>query len=657
MIQIRRIVAVLLGVIFAGVLALALLVWELSHTLTDPEFLSNQFEKEGVYRFVLSDLLDSALTDARDLEGGQLGLGTLENPLVASGLTNTEIRSTVRKSVSPRDLQDLATPAIQESARYATAEKDSAVLAVDAEGHLTRLLVGFNNLMLDSGGYQRLVESEVETRVKEFTRAIAGDSENQSGWIRFAFGNDLDAGDEVARALTATFTPEWLAQQVENDLDELSEYLVGGSDDFEITVFLNNIDQDAASREIRANLSNIDDRELVYSGVIGPGLEGRIGDTIPLPYGIAVTDGEVVDVLRQSAEAPLVDHYAKRTIEAVIPYVMGQTPGFWLELDLVPIKDRADSNLRVLVRNKLNESVRGLSDCRTVGQQNDSIDRLRRLEQATCLPDGVSVDAMIEYANQTTGNQIQIGILQRIPDSIEFAEEDLRDALLQEDGTEGLEYLDEYRRWFQQGWSFDQEQLRDHLDNTGAGLQMLDVAREVLGEGYVLSSRPNYENFTNSQANAALEEVRRWFKTVRLGGWITYAVSGLLLVAIGAAGGRSWQGRILWGSAVLALSSSVLIVLSWPVYNLVSSQLFDQASNMVGPFGPPFGATTTLIAEKGFEVFWGVADEMAAGIRWSSSVFAVISLAVLLVAGYWRRFMKTMNTKVIRRFQTADTDT
>ena len=657
MIQMRRMFAVLLGVIFAGVLALAVLVWELSNTLMDPEFLSNQFEKEGVYRFVLSDLLDSALTDVRDLEGGQLGLGTLENPLVASGLTNTEIRSTVRKSVSPRDLQDLATPAIQESARYATAEKDSAVLAVDAERHLTRLLVGFNNLMLDSGGYQRLVESEVETRVREFTRAIGGDSENQSGWIRFAFGNDLDAGDEVSRALTATFTPEWLAQQVENDLDELSEYLVGDSDDFEISVFLNNIDQDAASREIRANLSNIDDRELVYSGVIGPGLEGRIGDTIPLPYGIAVTDGEVVDVLRQSAEAPLVDHYAKRTIEAVIPYVMGQTPGFWLELDLLPIKDRADSNLGVLVRNKLNASVRRLSDCRTVGQQNDSIDRLRRLEQATCLPDGVSVDAMIEYANQTTGNQIQIGILQRIPDSIEFAEEDLRDALLQEEGTAGLEYLDEYRRWFQQGWSFDQEQLRDHLDNTGAGLQMLDVAREVLGEGYVLSSRPNYENFTNFQANAALEEVRRWFKTVRLGGWITYAVSVLLLVAIGAAGGRSWQGRILWGSAVLVLSSSVLIVLSWPVYNLVSSQLFDQASNMVGPFGPPFGATSTLIAEKGFEVFRGVADEMAAGIRWSCLVLAVVSLAVLLVGGYWRRIVKTLNAKVIRRFQTADTDT
>ena len=105
MIQIRRIVALLLGVIFVGVLALALLVWELSNTLTDPEFLANQFEKEGIYRFVLSDLLDSTLTDARDLEGGQFGLGTLENPLVASGLTNTEILATVRKSVSPKDLR------------------------------------------------------------------------------------------------------------------------------------------------------------------------------------------------------------------------------------------------------------------------------------------------------------------------------------------------------------------------------------------------------------------------------------------------------------------------------------------------------------------------------------------------------------------------
>ena len=214
MIQMRRIVAVLLGIIFAGVLALTLLVWVLSNTLTDPAFLARQFEKEEVYRFVLSDLLDSALTDARDLEGGQFGLGTRENPLVASGLTNTEILDTVRKAVSPNDLQDLATPAIQEAARYATAEKDSAVLEVDAEGHLTRLLVEFNGLMLDSGGYQRLVESEVEPRVRESTREIAADPKNRSGWVGFAFGNDLDAGDEIARAVMATLTPEWLAQQV-----------------------------------------------------------------------------------------------------------------------------------------------------------------------------------------------------------------------------------------------------------------------------------------------------------------------------------------------------------------------------------------------------------------------------------------------------------
>ena len=657
MIQIRRIVAVLLGIVFAGVLALALLVWVLSNTLTDPEFLARQFEKEQVYRFVLSDLLDSALTDARDLEDGQFGLGTRGNPLVASGLTNTEILGTVRKSVSPKDLQDLATPAVQEAARYATAEKASAILAVDAERHLTRLLVEFNDLMLNSGGYQRLVESEVEPIVREAIREIEADSTNRSGWVRFAFGNDPDAGDEVARAVTATLTPEWLAQQVENDLDELSEYLVGDSDGFEITVFLNNIDEGAASREIRANLTNIDDRELVYSGVIGPELEGRIRDTIPLPYGITVTHGEVVDVLRQSAKAPLVDQYANKTIEAVMPYVMGQTSGFRLELDLLPNKDHADPNLGVLVRNKLNASVRGLSACQTVGQQNDSIARLRRLERATCLPGGVSVDDMISYANQTTGNQIQVGILQQIPGFIEFTEEDLRDALFQEEGLEGLEYLDEYRRWFQQGWSLDQEQLRDHLDNTDAGLEMLDVAREVLGEGYVLSSRPNYENFTNPEANAALEEVRRWFKTVRLVGWITYAVSVLLLVAIGAAGGRSWKERILWGSAVLGLSSSALMVLSWPVYNAVSAQLFDQARNMVGPFGPPFGATSTLIAEKGFEVFRGVADEMAAGIRLSCFVLGVVSAAGLLVGGYWHRIVETMNTKVIRRVQTADTDT
>ena len=433
--------------------------------------------------------------------------------------------------------------------------------------------------------------------------------------------------------------------------------MVGDSDGFEITVFLNNIDEGAVSREIRANLTNIDDRELVYSGVIGPELEGRIGETIPLPYGITVTHGEVVDVLRQSAKAPLVDQYANKTIETVIPYVMGQTSGFRLELDLLPNKDHADSNLGVLVENKLGESIRGLSACRTAGQQNDSIARLRRLERATCLPGRLSTEDMIRYANEETGDRIQAGILQQIPDFIEFTEEDLRDALLQEEGQEGLEYLDEYRRWFQQGWSFDQEQLRDHLDNTDAGLEMLDVAREVLGEGYVLSSRPNYENFTNPEANAALEEVRRWFKTVRLVGWITYAVAVLLLVAIGASGGRSWKGRILWGSTVLLLSSSALIVLSWPVYNSVSAQLFDQARNMVGPFGQPFEATSTLIAEKGFEVFQGVANEMAADIRWACLVLGVVSVTGVLVGGYWRRIVQTMNTKVIRRAQTADTDT
>ena len=167
MTYIRRIAAVVLSIVFFVALSASLALVALNATPMDPHYYPGRLEADGVYRFVMVDVLTSAIDEARRLDGDQFGGNFRENPIVTSGLSTRQIAEAVHRAMSPRDLERMAAPAVLQIAEYATAKRDRVMLNAHMVEPVTRTADEVHKLMRDSGAYALFIEHELEPRVRE----------------------------------------------------------------------------------------------------------------------------------------------------------------------------------------------------------------------------------------------------------------------------------------------------------------------------------------------------------------------------------------------------------------------------------------------------------------------------------------------------------
>ena len=156
-------------------------------------------------------------------------------------------------------------------------------------------------------------------------------------------------------------------------------------------------------------------------------------------------------------------------------------------------------------------------------------------------------------------------------------------------GPNVLADFDQLRRLPSRSWSYSQENLRSDLEGRGNTLRALDGARTLLADGYTLSDRVRPKGRMGRRIDTALDAVRDLFSVVRRYQWVAYATVPVLLIVVALLGGTTWQGRVMWASATLLVSSTVVLILAWPVYDLVAGEAFsDWRGKGVGPFEGPF---------------------------------------------------------------------
>ena len=646
MIFARRLIALLLGSFFFAVLLAALLVLRLNGTFLNPEFYPRQLEEIGVYRFVMTDVLTSALDDVRAIPADELGVDLSGNPLEVSGLTTAQITETVNRALPPRDLQRIAAPAILRAGQYVSAERDVVTVRVKGAEHIRGVAGELHNLMQEAGAYDRILEKEVEPRIQRATDEAIGRNEQASGWMRNLFGGDQAARSRFSRAVANTLTPEWESEQVEESLGPLTSYLIGESDAFEITLRLTDAQMAAASDEIAAILREVDTYDLVYKGVVEPVVKDALGPEIDLPYSLVVTDDEVMDALSRSALPNLVQQQAESLAHGISPYVSGRSDEFSIDVSLVRNKQEAAAVLTELVGAKMVEAFSDLPVCATAAQARDAAGRLRREVLPPCVPPGVTGRTVLEQDVPAIEGLVQAQILTPVPNIITFSESDLRVALLEEGGPEVLAHFDQLRELPSRSWSYNHEHLRADLAGRGNALRVLDRTRSFLADGYTLSNRTRAKGRLGRRVDAALDAVRGLFGIVRRYQWAAYLTAPALLVAVGLLGGTTWRGRVMWASATLLISSTLVLILAWPVYDVVAGKAVAHwRGNMVGSLEGPFEGTYLLIAEWLVGKIRVVANEFMSGIKAYSLVLSTLSLAVLLGTIFWDRITAVARKK------------
>ena len=212
--------------------------------------------------------------------------------------------------------------------------------------------------------------------------------------------------------------------------------------------------------------------------------------------------------------------------------------------------------------------------------------------------------------------------MDRVPDTVQYTEQDLRDALSQDDGPEVLEVLDDIREFFTEGWTYSDADLRADLSDDEDAIELIEDVRALLSDGYVIETSA---------------ESREWASWARRGRWIGGLAAGILLLAVAFLGGRSWRGRVAWAAAVLLVSAGVAALVSGPLYQVASDAVFDALREGLADPDSKFPLTSELLANKLPEVIEMVADEFVGDIARNSLILAVVAAVPLLASLFWER--------------------
>ena len=645
MIWLRRAGAVGLGGPLTAVLLGALMLLSLNGTFLNADFYTDQLKRADVYRFVMEDVLTSALDDVREREPDDIAVDLRENPVPASGLSTAQIVDAVHRALSPEDLEALVAPAVREIAGYTTGARDEFTIDLRLGQTVRDVVAELQALMREAGVYDRLLERELEPRIREAAGDALASGADSSGWMQRLFGSDEEAGGRLAEVIIGVVTPEWFGAQVEHVLDELTAYLTGESDSFEIRIRLSDAQVATAVEDLKSVLRETDTSELVYTDVLDPAVDEGLDETVTLPYGVEVSRDEVKDVLREAAPRPWVQQQADRLIEDVSTYLTGRSERFSTEISLASSKQEAARLLADLAVARVDETVRGLPACATDAE----VSAAAAAESGTlpdCLPPGVSADDLTEEARSAIAEAIRPLVLDPVPDTVTYTHADLRLDVREGGGPDALDALDDSRELFADGWSYSEADLRADISSDREVLRDFDRLRSFMSDGYVHTpGDPSASGFAE-----ALDVVHDGSNAVRGSIWFAWLFLAVVLVAIGALGGTTWPGRVAWASGSLLASAVVILFLFWPVYEGVSGALFEQAHEEIAAQADGESASTVrLMGDKLVELAEGAADDFAGGVRRSSFVLAAFALLALLGAIFWDRIARVIGDPLERQ--------
>ncbi len=640
MIWLRRTAAVALSVPLLGFVLSALVLQSVNGTFLNPDFYADRLEEADAYGFVMDNVLSSAVDEARDEDPNEAGVELRENPVEASGLSTSQVVEAVQRGLSPQDLEALVAPSVREVAGYVTGRSDTFTIDPPLAETIREVVDELLALMREEGVYERLLELELEPRVEDTAGHAVDPDEEAPSWVQQLFESDDEENSRLAEVVTDTLTPEWFATQVEHVVNELTAYLVGDTDDFELRIRLSDALVAAAVENLKSVLHEADAFDFVYTDILDPTVDDNLEQTITLPYGVEVGRDEVRELLRQAAPRPWVQQQADLLIDDVSAYVTGRSEGFATSISLAERKDTAAGLLTDLALARIEESVQGLPAC-PADAEAGALAALGSGRLPDCLPPGVPADDLLVDARAAITEAIPPLVLEPVPDAVTYTDADLRLELREAGGPDALDALHDTRELLSEGWTYSAADLRADLASEPDVLDGLDRVRAFLADGYVHTP----DDPAASGLGMALDEAHDVSNDVRRGGVLAWLIVAVLLVAIGALGGTSWAERVVWASASLLATVVVILFLFWPVYEVASGALFEQAREEIADWSDQdVGPTERLLAGKAVDVAEGASDDFAGGVRRPGFVVAAIALVALLAGVFGPRFIRPDRT-------------
>ena len=637
---VRRILSIPLGVVFFVLLLVTLVVLQINSTFLDPGYYPKELRKANIYEFVLGDLLTSALDEARELDPPE---GLDENPLVSSGLSTADIVTSINRAVPPEYVQGIIEDSFDQGGRYLTGERDEFAVTIKAGAQVKTIVDEFQSLLRKADSVNLLYEQEVIPRVEDAVD------------LELPFGVQVPT-TRLVEAARRVATSEWVQEQVDSAIDEVTPYFVGERDTFKINVQL--ADRvEIALEEVKDILREADAYELLYSEVVEPELTKALGGTVDLPFGVSITSEEVLSSLRRVAPPDWVQEQVEALIDEASPYLTGKEDTFAIEISLADNKREARQVIVELVDKKTSEILGSLRQCASLAESAAALGGGSG-GLPSCIPPQVSVTEILDRLSIDIAGGVSRLVLAPIPDDISFTDTDLRQALTLAGAGDNLDLLDEVREVLRDGYSYTQDDLRQELAKQGDDhVETLDDIRGFLSDGWTYTHNDFREDISDEAGGGAIEDFDRGrdkFKQARSFRWVVYVPIVLLLVAIGFLGGRGWSGRVVYASGFLLVYAGLIFLIfgpgystfakSGPIYDAAGiedlDELREDALVDIAEAGGDFPNTSRLVANKAFDIAESLADDFASGMAQRSLGLAIVGIVAMGAAIFWTQLVQ-----------------
>ena len=492
MIWVRRFFIIPLGLVFFVLLVLTLVIFRVSETFLEPQFYKEQLAKAGIYNFVLSELPTSGIEVLRSKDPDFFSDTLEENPLAIMSLTTDEIVSPIGAALPPTWVQEQVEQVIDQAGGYFTGERDTFQITVTAAERVKATTQEVEALIRKAQLYGLLFDEIV---TPEIDKALA-----EEGTLPF---NISLSGDDLVAAVQEVAPEDWVKDQVDLALDEVTDYMVGDQETFEINVQLAKR-ADVALAEMKTLLMKASFFELLFDEVMEPMLEGSLSQFTELPFGVGITQEETTSALRELVSPSWLEEQALVVIDEAGPYLTGKTDSFQA---VIPMADRREVALTIiedLAQSKLNTLVEGLPEC-NIGQMpfqgvTPSLDELPE-----CVPPRIQAEELIDLLDIDVTGEVREMIGSQIPDQLVYTQADLRQALGGPDGESSLEVIDNVREIFGQGWTYTDVELREDLGEDSVG--HLDDVRAYLSDGWIYTDVDFRKDLADAEDRAILKDL------------------------------------------------------------------------------------------------------------------------------------------------------
>lgn len=602
MIWVRRSAAVLLAILFIMLFVGMLFLSRINATLGNPGFYTEQLRKADVYNFVYDQALPRTLDEIEISDQPQ------DIPFDVNQVVKEQAVPFLKQVLPPQWIQARVEDTIAEVMPYFLGDTEQFAVAVPLKDRLLAAQKAVKDTLHKGDTFANLYDQMVTYAVDQASAEL--------GKLPFKLTLTRPELESLVRKLVPQ---DWLLAQMDKAIDQVFPYLAGDADHFVIRLDLKG--RASAAGEVAIDiLSRPEAYDYIFDQVVAPEITRQIAESVPLPFGITLTNEEVTTAIREILPQPWFKARLEDLVNQAVPYLEGESDTITVA---IPLADQKAAALRVLddlAHAKLESLWQSLPEA-TLAQVPDILRSLQAGQLPPVRLPGLSYQQLRQTFGIVFTKTIGSLIIALIPNQVEINQAGLSQLLSQWDGVA----LDRARQHVTQGWTYTDVDLQRSL-GTEATARLEDV-RSRIKSGFTFTQVDIRQRLQQSpdgtatlasidQMRHSLGNARGWLFT----GWILLA---LLLVAIGALGARKLRGKIAWAAAALGVAALGAYIAAGPVYGNVARPELVAAMSQAAQEAQSGVASVAM--DKASQIAYQVADTLMRGIKQQALIALIVA--------------------------------